>query len=318
MNNTGNSVLVWAVDSNDAAPKPSGSSLRFLEERRVLPVSVSSNLNEISQIQLSNYIKSTGCTRFLKPKLLVTDTFNRTDFVKAILSFALGVGADAIALTSRGRKGIDRLIMGSFAEKLLEVSSLPILFLSGENFKPTRRAIFATDFSIESEVAFRNFIPFCNEHIDEIIIYHADHSLVEAIASYSASGVPAIFPSEFITDKTRENEESKLKVWINQYSRFAPKIRFKTLIQDSIQTVSKSILDVCKKEQVELIGISSTLRPWERAFLGSVSRDIFRSGKVPVWIWGEFASEKDSKKFKSNRVQSSQKSVSRAQKSHDA
>ena len=289
MKQANRSVIVWSVDPNEDVLKPSGSSLRVLESRNVLPVAVTSPNREVTKKRLREYLKEIGMLTTSFCKVLVSTTYNRTDFVKKLLVYALENQASAIALTSHGRKWLDRLVMGSFAEKMLDLSPLPILFLSDENFKPSRKAMFATDFSNESEVALRNFVRFCDGQISEIIIFHAGYSQVETIAAYSSAGVPAIFPDNFL--ENREENEIRIKSWAEKYSHNKEGIKIKTMIQDTTQTVSKCILDACKKEEIELIGVSSSLRPWERTVFGSVAQDIFRNGKIPVWIWGEFASE---------------------------
>lgn len=288
MDSTSRSVLVWSVDPNEVLLKPSGSSLRILESRNVLPVAISSPDGEITRRKLRDYLKKMKIMGVSSARLLTSDTFNRTDFVKKLILFSLENNASAIALTSHGRKGIDRLVMGSFAENLLNVSPLPVLFLTDANFKPSRRALFATDLSSESEKAFHNFAKFCDGYINELIIFHVAHSIVEDIAIYGAAGVPAMFPETFL-EKSNETE-AIVNDWVEKYSHTG-KFKIRVLLQDSNKSVSKSILDTCKAEEVELIGVSSSMRPWERTLFGSVARDVFRNGKIPVWIWGENASE---------------------------
>ena len=98
-----------------------------------------------------------------------------------------------------------------------------------------------------------------------------------------------MFPNNFL--RKTDEDEKELSVWANKYKNNNSQIKITTMVMDSPNTVSKSILEACKKRKVELIGVSSTLRPWERTIFGSVSKDIFRSGIVPVWVWGEFAFE---------------------------
>ncbi len=283
------SIVIWAVDPDDETVKPSFSTLKFLESKSVYPVSITSPDQEITQNKLYSYLVSLGICNFHQPKVLISDSYDRDDYIKKILIFALENKASAIALSSHGRKGIDRLVMGSFAEKLLNISPIPILFLTESIFDLSKKAIFATDFSKNSEVAFKNFINFCEGSIDEIIIFHAGRSLVEALGVYSAIGVPAMFPNNFL--RKNDEDEKELSVWAKKYKDINSQIKISTMVIDSPNTVSKSILEACKKRKVELVGVSSTLRPWESTVFGSVSKDIFRSGIVPVWVWGEFAYE---------------------------
>ena len=283
------SNVIWAVDPDDETLKPSASSLGFLESINIYPVAVASPDQDITQNKLNTYLEGIGISNYHPPIVLISDSYDRDDCIKKLLAYAFENKASAIALSSHGRKGIDRLVMGSFAEKLLNISPLPILFLTDSNYDLSKKAIFATDFSKNSEVALRNFILFCEGCIDEIIIFHAGRTLVETLGVYSAIGVPAMFPNNFL--RKTDEDEKELSVWANKYKNNNSQIKITTMVMDSPNTVSKSILEACKKRKVELIGVSSTLRPWERTIFGSVSKDIFRSGIVPVWVWGEFAFE---------------------------
>ncbi|GBD11783.1 Universal stress protein [bacterium HR23] len=49
--------------------------------------------------------------------------------VGQILSYAQGLGADLIALTTHGRTGFSRLVMGSVADRLLRTSAIPLFLV---------------------------------------------------------------------------------------------------------------------------------------------------------------------------------------------
>ena len=123
-----------------------------------------------------------------------------------------------------------------------------------------------------------------------------------------------MFPEEFLTNA--EEDQKTLKEWEVKYAHQIEGIKICTMIQDTTKTVSKSILEACQKSEVEMIGVSSNLRPWERTFFGSVAQDIFRNGKIPVWIWGEFASEILTKSKKETNEKSITHHISHVQNFH--
>jgi nucleotide-binding universal stress UspA family protein len=59
------------------------------------------------------------------------------DFADAIVTTANEISADLIVMGTQHRKGIDKLIMGSLAEKILNASSVPLLTIPAEKIKNT-------------------------------------------------------------------------------------------------------------------------------------------------------------------------------------
>lgn len=68
---------------------------------------------------------------------------------------ATGRGFDLIVMSSHGRTGFSRLILGSICEKVLRTSPTPVLILEEESrLVPLRRILLTTDFSDNSMYAF--------------------------------------------------------------------------------------------------------------------------------------------------------------------
>ncbi len=57
----------------------------------------------------------------------------------AILAAASANGVNLVALTTAGRSGFDRLVMGSVAEKVIRAADLPVLVLRAEDAAPAPR-----------------------------------------------------------------------------------------------------------------------------------------------------------------------------------
>ena len=84
---------------------------------------------------------------------------------------------DMLILGTHGRKGIQKLLMGSVAEKIFRQASVPVLIV-GPNV-PVRtsvtrlnRIVFATDFSEESLSAFPHALSLAQEHKAHLSILH--------------------------------------------------------------------------------------------------------------------------------------------------
>jgi len=286
---TNKDTIVWAVDPFEDGLKPSEASLGILRGRHVLPVAISTSDHEIKKPQLDRYLKDLDFIPDQPTEVLIAETHHREDFIKKLVLYALDQNASCIALTSRGLKGIDRLITGSFAEKLLDVSPLPVLFLTDKRFNQTGKAFFSTDFSEQSETAFRNFIQFCKGHVLEIVLFYVEHPSTAAVAASAIGGVPVISPNEYF--EISEIDQRNMERWVQKYSSADLAVKISPLIKDATTSISKEVMKAWDQEHVELFGISSSKTSWQRTLYGSVAHDVFMNKKSPVWIWGINANE---------------------------
>ena len=287
--NKKNDVVIWAIDPFEDGLKPSESSLKILRDRNVLAVAISTADHEIKKPQLDRYLKNADFTPQGDPEVLIASSHRREDFIRKLVLYALDHQASCIALTSRSLKGLDRLINGSFAEKLLDASPLPVLFLTDKGFNQTGKAFFSTDFSEQSEVAFRNFIQFCKGHVKEIILFYVEHPSVAVITASAIGGVPVIAPNEIF--EISEIDKKIMDKWVQKYSSPGLAIKISPLIKDATTSITKEVLKAWEQENVEILGIATSKTAWQRTLYGSVARDVFMNKKSPVWIWGVAGNE---------------------------
>jgi len=111
----------------------------------------------------------------------------------SILALAEAQKADLIVMGTHGRRGFDRLMVGSVTERVLRKASCPVLavhkpsqdFLSsGEQQDPVHlnRILFCTDFSENSERALGHAISLTAEYNAELTLLH----VLEDIPSWSS------------------------------------------------------------------------------------------------------------------------------------
>ena len=101
----------------------------------------------------------------------------------AILSFAETQGVDLIVMGTHGRKGFDRVTLGSVAEKVLRKACCPVLVVrkpgpdvvaseSAQSSSELRRVIFCTDFSDSSHRALDYALSAAAEFDAELALLH--------------------------------------------------------------------------------------------------------------------------------------------------
>ena len=57
------------------------------------------------------------------------------DFAESILQAATEINADVIVMGSHGRRGLDKILLGSVAEQVLHKSAIPLFIIPTKNFE---------------------------------------------------------------------------------------------------------------------------------------------------------------------------------------
>lgn len=302
-------TLVWAIDPAEIALAPKkedvnelkawahtlGFSVQpihilttseFVPSRRSLDKSAGARVLAKARRAATDYLAALGADFTETPSIMVARSSARVDAVDCLLRFARAQKAEQIAVSSHGRSGAARLVLGSFAELLLERSEIPILFLS-HGGKPSglssRRVLFATDFSDASKLAFKRMLDLCeNGHADLILFHKIGLSpLVEA--TLAGAGTFTLLPEHY-SEEQRSWAEKEASICVQ-----AAKLRGVTvrpLIVDERGETSTLILETARRSGAALIAMASRSGPVETAILGSVARGVFRPRGIPVWVCG--------------------------------
>ena len=103
--------------------------------------------------QIKNHLRQFAATSVAEPyldeALTIRDIHPAQAIVEASKSF------DLIVMSSHGRSGFSRLLLGSIAEKVLRLGYRPIVIVEdGSVFTPLQRILLTTDFSSASYAAF--------------------------------------------------------------------------------------------------------------------------------------------------------------------
>lgn len=83
---------------------------------------------------------------------------------------------DLVALGTHGRTGVGRMILGSVAEKVFRSVTCPVITVgpgADPAFSPTRRVLFATDFSPVSNRALKYAVSFANQDHARLVMLHS-------------------------------------------------------------------------------------------------------------------------------------------------
>lgn len=112
-------VGVFVIDPFPFAGVGEGSAVGLQAYMSEAQAGASRSLADIRSVCESRGVAFTG------------DTIERTSVYDGILQTATAEGCDLIVMGSHGRKGIEALILGSVAQKVLTHASVPVLIIKG-------------------------------------------------------------------------------------------------------------------------------------------------------------------------------------------
>jgi nucleotide-binding universal stress UspA family protein len=227
-------------------------------------------LREGGQEKLQEFVKNR--TRDETPLELVVHEGIAADL---ILSFAEVRKTDLIVMGTHGRRGFDRLVLGSVADRVMRRAPCPVLTIckappestaAGE--EPHRihhlnRILFCTDFSENSGQALKYAISATGEYDAELTLLH----VLEEVPS-PANKDQAIATATKQLDKLIPSEErNKLKI--------KTAVRMGKPYQQIIQLAGKAQVDVV------VMGVSGR-GALDRAVFGSTTYRVIQLGPCPV------------------------------------
>lgn len=203
------------------------------------------------------------------------------DVVDEVLKKTKRLEADLVVMGTHGRRGFQRLLLGSVTERVLRQSEAPVLSISPSAPKigRTGRGFFEkilcpVDFSPSSlaglSVALglrQQTAELCVLHVVE---FHLPPALGEAVA----------FDSTDLRERHRSQGQSKLQEVVPEEAR--PHTRLKTVVLES-GSPYQEILKTAEREGVDLIVIGVAGRSsMDLVFFGSTANHVVRAAACPV------------------------------------
>jgi nucleotide-binding universal stress UspA family protein len=295
-------TVVWAVDPWDKSGAPSLCEVRRLARvaRRdgltLVPLYVASfpealwergavpPLPQIQQV-LEEYLGPFSIPHAV-PMVMVDNTGTRAGAVKEFLSTAEHLEAEWVMVSSHGKSGVARLMMGSFAELLLGHCKKPLFFLPRQSLRPetltSNVALFPTDLSPAAHLAFTRFLPLAASQRLEIAILH--ELTIEIPAIDPGLGPVAIqLPGD--EGERRDAATRAGELLVEEARRYGVKARF-ALDNGVAEITGETVLAAARREKARVIAMPSASGPLTRLVAGTVAQKVFRSGRLPVCLYG--------------------------------
>jgi len=243
---------------------------------------------EVSSKAISSVLQGLDGCVLQEPRTLLQASFSCRDSVAGLLDEAHAMGSELIAVGTHGRKGLNRFLLGSFAETLLLESDLPLLVVNPE-CEPVEKLVhmvYPTDLSEGSLKVLYELLPEIRERDLKVTLYHKLPRTVEAAVSAGAQVFGASYlPLDRFYKKQKEMAEAQLEqVQSSMESKGVSCLTFldmePTPAVDGIAALTDSI-------EGSFVGIVAQSGPFSSALLGSLVRQVVRTSRVPVWVKGK-------------------------------
>ncbi len=196
---------------------------------------------------------------------------------------------EMIVMSSEGRTGLSRVLIGSVAEKVVRLAHCPVLVVKPKRSKshppsnqlePLKfdRILAATDFSPASRSAIQVAAALSGKEPAELILLHVEQPFVPY-------GGGEIYSSRLLDAHT----ETLLKL-LEATKSCNPHIAIRTTF--AIGDPAKEIVKLAKREDVDLIVIGTEGRTGlPHFFLGSVAEKVVHKAECPVLVGKRGSSE---------------------------
>lgn len=237
---------------------------------------------------LRNLFGRLGLPVVLEPKVLIRAESRIRSSARAVAKFAERENADLLLFATHGKKGLERLMLGSFAEALLQMSRTPMLILGprsqdwGEDGSQ-RRLLYATDLSQASKTGFHSLLKFASAFgfsVEVVYVLMRPAGAALQASVYLLSGGHLPMPLYF--QDQRERAEKELQKW--KKIAETQSVRLTVRIEDTPGEVSKTLLQIAESQKFQMISLTSRSGPLSSVLIGSVTREVLRNSIHPVWV----------------------------------
>jgi nucleotide-binding universal stress UspA family protein len=222
-------------------------------------------LKPMAEKAMTALIEELGVPHIKRPKVLVEKSSSQAACARKLARFAEKINADLVALSSHGRKGFSRFILGSFAESLLSSSHLPTLLTGprtedsatepdhhgGIHVSPPEAIVFPTDFSPACSEAFNRAIELARQFGAEIHIFHKALHIVDP---FIQSGVHLLgggwVTVENYMNPPPDSHDSEGQDWVSRAAASGVTARY--VCENFREPISEAIVEYARHVQEEL------------------------------------------------------------------
>jgi nucleotide-binding universal stress UspA family protein len=235
----------------------------------------------------------------LPPRVLTIDSTSTHKAVEGLTQFADQLDAQAIVMSSHGRSGLGRFLLGSFAESLMLQPERAVVVVhpnskidAGRDFK---KLLVPTDLSEVGFSFFQESLALARQMDLEVLLFHSVPYPIEPVIQsgvYLFSG--GWMPIHSYMSEETQRRQKRLDEWVERAKATGVQVTGSLYAEGG--SAAEAILRVSKEENVSLIAMAVQSGPIASAILGSVAREVVRRATSPVWVLRRLPSKATGKK----------------------
>jgi nucleotide-binding universal stress UspA family protein len=227
-------------------------------------------MNEGGEVELRQFVEKHPHPG-IRPQLVV----HQGSSSDCILSFAETENIELIVMGTHGRRGFDRLVLGSTTDRVMRKAACPVLVISkachsfiaadleGRHAHRLRRILYCTDFSKNSERALSYAISATAEYDAELtllhVVEHVPHSFKKDELVVSCAGEL----DKLVAADIRKNCKIKMAVRVGK--------PYEQIVRHAVE------------EQIDMVAMAARgAEALDRAVFGSTTYRVIQLGPCPV------------------------------------
>jgi nucleotide-binding universal stress UspA family protein len=216
-----------------------------------------------------------------------------SDGVRRLVAYAKKQRADLIIVSTHGRKGLSRFVLGSFAETLILHSDIPVFSVhpawgsagdrarnrAAKGATALKTLLFPTDFSYTSKKAFTDVLALAKAQGASITIFHK--VVMPAYPAYEFA-----FTAYQAYAETFEDEAKHARIKAKKWATLARARGVTAHIEiDSTRRGGATETIIKRAQQMgAVIAMAAQSSPLRVHLLGSTTRQVIRNSTQPVWV----------------------------------
>ncbi len=255
----------------------------YLDPSIVVPETFIGELFEVGQRSVSEVTKKFKIPDILPIRILHQPATNSKEQAEGLIRYSKAIQADLIVASTHARSGLSRLMLGSFAEALCNLSDTPILLVNPLWKKKItfKKILFPTDFSENSRSAYLQLLKWARLFNSKIKIFHRFQYEMTPELQTLMKKYP-IYSNAYKIELDEKQRQGTAWVQLAQESDVAATFMISRQSKNG-KRVDEEINDHSKKN-IDLIAMVSQSGPWPSRLLGSIARKVVRSANCPVWV----------------------------------
>lgn len=225
----------------------------------------------------------------LPPKVIPHAAQSHSGAAETLSHYATRTNTDMIIVGSHGRKGLQRFILGSFAESLLMTSEVPVMVISAQTTRAIgiKNILFPTEFGEHSRENFRHVLNLARQFNAEVTLFHAIARPIESLFDLDTRPQVYNYKGRMLTlDQIVEYQIAHQTARAQHWVEWAQKegVTAHSVIDSTFKGVDELILGAADAQHADLIIMEAQSGPMSAALLGSYTRNVVRKSHCPVYV----------------------------------